>query len=105
MTTDKKRQADGDTALDERAEPKRPRMYRVVMHNDDFTPMEFVVLVLEEHFSLPEDRARYLMLTIHTTGRAVIGVFTREIAEAKVEKVNAFSRDHGHPLLTTMEPD
>lgn len=105
MTTDKKRDAEGDLAVEERSEPKRPRMYRVLMHNDDFTPMEFVVDVLQEFFGLSEDRARYLMLTIHMTGLAVIGVYTREIAEAKVEQVNEHARDCGHPLLTTMEPD
>jgi ATP-dependent Clp protease adaptor protein ClpS len=105
MSTDRRKQSEGGVAVEEREEPKKPRMFRIVMHNDDFTPMEFVVHVLEDIFGIDSERARFLMLTIHNLGLAVVGVFTREIAEAKVEQVTRLAREHGHPLLTTMEPD
>jgi ATP-dependent Clp protease adaptor protein ClpS len=91
--------------LDE-AKPKlrRPPLYRVVLLNDDYTPMDFVVHVLESFFSMPRDKATQVMLQVHTRGKGVCGVFTREIAETKVHQVNAFSRENQHPLLCTIEP-
>ena len=91
--------------LDE-AKPKlrRPPLYRVVLLNDDYTPMDFVVHVLESFFSMPRDKATQVMLQVHTRGKGVCGVFTREIAETTVQQVNAFSRENQHPLLCTIEP-
>ena len=91
--------------LDE-AKPKlrRPPLYRVVLLNDDYTPMDFVVHVLESFFSMPRAKATQVMLQVHTRGKGVCGVFTREIAETKVHQVNAFSRENQHPLLCTIEP-
>ena len=91
--------------LDE-AKPKlrRPPLYRVVLLNDDYTPMDFVVHLLESFFSMPRDKATQVMLQVHTRGKGVCGVFTREIAETKVHQVNAFSRENQHPLLCTIEP-
>ena len=91
--------------LDE-AKPKvrRPPLYRVVLLNDDYTPMDFVVHVLESFFSMPRDKATQVMLQVHTRGKGVCGVFTREIAETKVHQVNACSRENQHPLLCTIEP-
>ena len=91
--------------LDE-AKPKvrRPPLYRVVLLNDDYTPMDFVVHVLESFFSMPRDKATQVMLQVHTREKDVCGVFTREIAETKVHQVNAFSRENQHPLLCTIEP-
>ena len=91
--------------LDE-AKPKlrRPPLYRVVLLNDDYTPMDFVEHVLESFFSMPRDKATQVMLQVHTRGKGVCGVFTREIAETKVHQVNAFSRENQHPLLCTIEP-
>lgn len=87
------------------AKPKvrRPPLYKVILLNDDYTPMEFVVYVLERFFSMDRDRATQVMLHVHTRGMGVCGVFTREIAETKVSLVNDFSRQHQHPLLCTME--
>ncbi len=95
------------TSLAERVKPRlsRPRMYRVVMLNDDYTPMEFVVHVLESFFSMNRELATRVMLTVHTEGRAVCGVFTRDIAETKAELINQYSRENEHPLLCQIEPD
>lgn len=89
----------------EQAKPrlKKPPMYKVVMVNDDYTPMEFVVQVLQDFFHHSREKAVQIMLMIHTHGRAVAGVFTVEIAETKTAQVNAYARKHQHPLLTVME--
>lgn len=82
---------------------KRPRLHRVLLHNDDYTPMDFVVDVLLSFFPLNLEQATQIMLHVHTRGRGVCGVFTREIAESKVAQVNEFARVNQHPLLCTME--
>ena len=84
-------------------ELKRPSMYRVMMLNDDYTPMEFVVTVLELFFGMNEELAAQVMLTVHTKGKAVCGVFTRDIAETKSFQVNEYAREHQHPLLSEIE--
>jgi len=97
-----------DTLLDpvvEEGKPKlqKPPMYKVVLVNDDFTPMEFVVQVLQQFFRHNREAAVQIMLMIHTQGRGVAGVFPVEIAETKTAQVNAYARKHQHPLLTVME--
>lgn len=82
---------------------KRPPLYRVVLLNDDYTPMEFVVEVLEMFFNMDRHKATQVMLTVHTQGKGVCGVFTRDIAETKVAQVNQYARDHEHPLLADLE--
>ena len=86
-----------------RPELKRPPMYRVLLLNDDYTPMEFVVLVLETFFRMDREKATQIMLHVHTRGVGLCGVFTRDIAETKVSQVNDYSRSHQHPLMCTME--
>ena len=86
-----------------RPEVARPPLYQVVILNDDFTPMEFVVAVLETFFGMNRELATQVMLHVHTRGKGVCGVFTREVAETKVTQVNEFSRSHQHPLLCTLE--
>ena len=81
----------------------RPPLYSVLLLNDDFTPMGFVVEVLMQHFGMTLEKATQIMLHVHTRGRGVCGVFTREIAESKVAQVNEFARVNQHPLLCTME--
>jgi len=81
----------------------KPPLYQVLLINDDFTPMDFVVLVLQQFFGMHRDKATQVMLHVHTRGRGVCGVFTREVAESKVTHVNEFSRQNQHPLLCTME--
>lgn len=80
-----------------------PKQYQVLLHNDDYTPMGFVVTVLERFFFLDEAKATDLMLQVHTTGKVSCGVFTRDIAETKVGLVNDFARQHDYPLLCSME--
>jgi ATP-dependent Clp protease adaptor protein ClpS len=82
---------------------KRPPLYRVVLLNDDYTPMEFVVEVLQKIFSLDRTTATRIMLEVHTKGKGVCGVFTYEIAETKVAQVTGLAQQHQHPLLCTME--
>ena len=81
----------------------RPPLYSVMVLNDDYTPMDFVVEVLMRFFSMNLEKATHVMLHVHTLGRGVFGVFTREIAESKVAQVNEYARMHQHPLLCTME--
>ncbi|MFO1436167.1 MAG: ATP-dependent Clp protease adapter ClpS [Gammaproteobacteria bacterium] len=96
---------DEGLALEEaRPRVKRPPMYNVVLMNDDYTPMEFVVHILERFFSKDRPSATRIMLEVHTRGKGVAGAFTHEIAETKVAQVNAYSRDNQHPLLCTLEP-
>jgi len=84
-------------------EVAKPPLFQVVLLNDDFTPMDFVVEVLRGFFGLDQERAVQVMLHVHTRGKGVCGVFTREVAETKVTQVNEYSRSHQHPLLCTME--
>ncbi|PRX37623.1 ATP-dependent Clp protease adaptor protein ClpS [Meinhardsimonia xiamenensis] len=90
-------------ALQTRTKTQRPPMYKVLMLNDDYTPMEFVVHVLERFFGMSHAQAFELMLTVHKKGVAVVGVFSYEIAETKVSQVMDFARRHQHPLQCTME--
>jgi ATP-dependent Clp protease adaptor protein ClpS len=87
------------------AEPltKVPPLYRVVLVNDDYTPMEFVVDVLEHFFAMNRQNATRVMLEVHTRGKGVCGEFTYEIAETKVSQVTAYAREHQHPLMCTLE--
>ena len=87
------------------AEPttKQPSLYKVILVNDDFTPMEFVVHILELFFSIDRENATRIMLEVHTSGKGICGLFTREIAETKVSLVNDYSQESQHPLLCTME--
>tara|TARA_Y100001936_G_C15712727_1_gene476824 strand:+ start:302 stop:625 length:324 start_codon:yes stop_codon:yes gene_type:complete len=95
---------DGDLALaTSRPKLKRPPLFKVVLLNDDFTPMEFVVHVLEHIFKMNKEKATRVMLHVHTQGIGVCGVFTKDIAETKVSQVNEFSRANQHPLLCEME--
>ena len=84
-------------------ETARPPLYQVLLINDDFTPMDFVIMVLQQFFGMHRDKATQVTLHVHTRGRGVCGVFTREVAESKVTQVNEFSRQNQHPLLCTME--
>lgn len=95
---------DGGVAVQE-AKPKLkpPPLYRVVLLNDDYTPMEFVVEVLETFFAMDRPRATQVMLHVHTRGKGVCGVFTRDIAETKAAQVAAYARENQHPLLCDLE--
>ena len=95
---------DLDTAV-ETAKPRvqPPRLYRVVLLNDDFTPMDFVVDILESIFGMERTRATQVMLEVHTKGKGICGVYNFEIAETKVAQVMGIAQQHQHPLLCTME--
>lgn len=95
---------DGGLALEE-AKPKlkRPPLYKVVLLNDDYTPMEFVVEILEVFFKMNREQATQVMLTVHTHGKGVCGIYTKDIAETKSAQVNQYARDHQHPLLCEIE--
>jgi ATP-dependent Clp protease adaptor protein ClpS len=82
---------------------KRPPLFKVILLNDDFTPMDFVVLILKHFFGMNEEKATQVMLHVHTRGIGVCGVFSRDVAETKVRLVNDFSRQHQHPLMCAME--
>ncbi|MCB2134909.1 MAG: ATP-dependent Clp protease adapter ClpS [Rhodobacteraceae bacterium] len=98
---------DGQTAVVTKPRPKtqRPPLYKVLLLNDDYTPMEFVVHVLERFFGMNHSQAFEIMLTVHKKGLAVVGVFSFEVAETKVAQVMDFSRRHQHPLQCTMEKE
>lgn len=97
---------DGDLAVEE-AKPKLkpPPLYRVIIHNDDYTPMDFVVHVLQLFFYMNREKATQIMLAVHTKGKAVCGVFTRDIAETKAAQVNQYAREQQHPLLCEIEAE
>lgn len=80
-----------------------PSLYKVILLNDDFTPMDFVIVVLQEFFAMNEERATQVMLTVHHEGRGVCGIYSEDIAATKVEQVLAFAREHQHPLSCVME--
>jgi ATP-dependent Clp protease adaptor protein ClpS len=96
-----------DVAVETRTKKKlqKPKLYKVILHNDDYTPMEFVVAILQTVFHKSESDARSIMLHAHTTGYAIAGVFSFEIAEEKVAKVVSFAEEAQVPLLCTMEPE
>jgi ATP-dependent Clp protease adaptor protein ClpS len=98
--------AAGGLALQEaRPQLQRPPMYKVVLLNDDYTPMDFVVEVLEVFFNHNRETATKIMLTVHTEGRAVCGIYTRDIAETKAMQVIQYAKDCQHPLLCEIEKD
>ncbi len=88
-----------------RSELKPPPRYKVVILNDDYTPMEFVVEVLELFFAMDRERATRIMLHVHTRGKGICGVYTRDVAETKAAQVNEYARLHQHPLLCTVEEE
>ena len=96
---------DRGVLLETKAKTKKPSMYSVLLLNDDYTPMEFVVHVLERFFGMSSAQAFEIMLTVHKKGLAVVGVFSHEIAETKVTQVMDFARRHEHPLQCTMEKE
>lgn len=102
--TDKENDLD-DTVLLEPARPKlkKPPMYKVILLNDDFTPMEFVVHVLEAIFGHNRENATRIMLNVHKSGKGVCGIYTKDVAETKVTQVNSYSQENQHPLLCDLE--
>jgi len=106
MSKDIRHNEDDGLALQE-AKPKlkRPPRYKVLLLNDDFTPMEFVVHILEDFFNMSREKATQVMLNVHTKGMGVCGVYSRDVAETKVELVNTYAKESQHPLKCVMEED
>jgi ATP-dependent Clp protease adaptor protein ClpS len=94
----------GSTILaPERPKTKLPRMYKVILFNDDYTTMEFVIEVLQQFFTMNRERALQIMLKVHNEGSAVCGIYSRDVAETKVTQITEFAKQHGHPLRCSME--
>lgn len=104
MTGNTEHDINGEIDVQE-AEPelKEPSLYKVILMNDDYTPMDFVVEILESFFQKNRQAATQIMVEIHTAGKGVCGTYTHEIAETKVDQVNQYSRQYEHPLLCTLE--
>ena len=96
-----------DTQLAKQAKPQliQPKKYKVILLNDDYTPMEFVVQILTSFFNHSQQKATEIMLEVHHKGKGICGVYTRDIAETKAAQVNAFAQSHEHPLLSEIEPE
>lgn len=103
MTEERIQHSGGTEVAEATPELKEPQLYKVLLLNDDYTPMDFVVEVLMRFFAMPQDRATQIMLHVHTKGKGVCGVYSYQIAETKVVQVNDYSRRHEHPLQCTME--
>jgi len=106
MTKEIDHHQDSGIAVQE-AKPKLklPSLYKVILNNDDYTPMDFVIEILESFFNMNVEAATRIMLDVHKSGKGICGIFSREIAETKVAQVNNFSRENQHPLLCTMEKE
>ncbi len=96
---------EGELAIATKPKVEKPRRYKVVLHNDDFTTMEFVVLVLMRFFHKSETEATHIMLAVHHKGSGVCGYYTRDVAETKVSEVTDYAREQGMPLKITAEPE
>jgi ATP-dependent Clp protease adaptor protein ClpS len=95
---------DGNLAvLESKPQLKPPPKYKVMLLNDDYTPMDFVVEILEKFFGMNREKATHVMLTVHVHGKAVCGIYTRDIAETKAAQVNQYARENQHPLLCDIE--
>ena len=104
MASDREHRSDEGLALKEaRPELKEPSMFKVFLLNDDYTPMEFVVELLEKFFGMDREKATRIMLMVHSHGKGVCGIYTYEVAETKVAQVNEYSERHQHPLLCSLE--
>ena len=100
--TDRDEQSGTATVRKQKLQP--PKMYKVLMHNDDYTTMEFVILVLQKYFNKTYNEAQDIMLAVHQRGFGVCGIFTYEVAESKVAKVIKYARENGHPLRCSTDP-
>jgi ATP-dependent Clp protease adaptor protein ClpS len=104
MSSETDRDEQSGVATIKKEKLQAPRMYKVIMHNDDYTTMEFVILVLQKFFNKNSAEAHSIMLEVHTRGFGVCGIFTFEVAESKVAKVIKYARENGHPLKCSTEP-
>jgi len=107
MANDPREQHDeqGDLATDSAKKVEKVRRYKVLFHNDDYTTMEFVILVLVKFFHKSETEATHIMLSVHHKGHGVAGLYTKDVAETKVAQVQEYAKEHGMPLRLTVEPE
>ena len=91
-------------AVKSRAKTKKPSMYKVLMLNDDYTPMEFVVEVLQIFFGMNGEKATQIMLAVHQTGKGTCGIYAKDVAETKSARVNQYAQENQHPLVSDIEP-
>ena len=94
----------GTSVLEKEPELKEPPLYQVILLNDDYTPMEFVIYVLQTFFSYDKEKATQIMLAVHTKGKGVCGIYTKEVAETKSNQINNFAKQNEHPLVSDIEP-
>ncbi len=100
-----KEEQEGDLATEKQSRTEKVRRYKVLFHNDDYTTMEFVILVLRKFFHKSETEATHIMLSVHHKGHGVAGIYTRDVAETKVDQVTNYAKEQGMPLLVTAEPE
>jgi ATP-dependent Clp protease adaptor protein ClpS len=107
MSTEKKRKEGTGHGVDleDRQKVEPPKKYKVILHNDDFTPMDFVVVILMEAFNFGFEKASSIMMQIHEQGKGIAGAYSKEIANMKVKRCNQIARSEGHPLMVTMEAE
>lgn len=100
---DKVKESGNEVIAKVKPQVKQPSLYQIIMHNDDYTPMEFVVAILESFFHMDRTKAIQVMYEVHMTGKAVCGIFSKDIAETKADQVIDYARTHEHPLLCSVE--
>ena len=105
MSIEKKREDSHGVDLKDRQKVEPPKKYKVVLHNDDYTPMEFVVLVLMDVFNFGIQKANTIMMQVHEQGKGIAGVYPKEIAWMKTKKCYNHAQEHGHPFMVTMEQE
>jgi ATP-dependent Clp protease adaptor protein ClpS len=105
MSDPKNPQRDEDIEVEERQKTAVPKRHKVIFHNDDYTTMEYVIEVLRRFFHKSETEALHIMLTVHKKGKAIVGLYPRDVAETKVAEVMRDARDRGYPLLVTTEAE
>jgi ATP-dependent Clp protease adaptor protein ClpS len=105
MSEERPQYLEGPVVEEVKPTVEKPRLYKVLLLNDDYTPMEFVVVVLERFFQKNREEATHIMLHVHQKGMGICGVFSREIAETKVRLVLSYAQEQRHPLKCTMEPE
>lgn len=104
MSSETEKDEQSGVATVKKVKLQPPKMYKVLMHNDDYTTMEFVILVLQKFFNKSASESQTIMLEVHTRGFGICGIYTYEVAESKVAKVTKYARDNGHPLKCSTEP-